>query len=104
MRGFTERLKKGRLALAALGVFAAMTGTAAMTTAAQAYDHGYYDRHDARWERDRRMEEERAREWRLHHYDWRYRYGAPAYYAPSYYVPPPVYYGEPRVGFGVTIR
>ena len=106
MRGLTDRLKKGRVALAVLGLVTALGGSLAVMPAAQARDHDY-DRRDwrhERWERERwaRIQEERARErWR-----WEHRFDRPAYYyGPSYYAPPPAYsYGQPSVGFGFTIR
>ena len=120
MRGFTERLRKGRLALAVIGVVAAVTGTAAFTTVAQARDHGRnernWDRHDrrdhhgrwnhhGRWERERwhRIQEARAREWRRYNY-WHDDYGRRLYYAPSYYAPPAYYYDQPSVSFGLSFR
>ncbi len=117
MRGFTERLKKGRLALAVFGVVAALTGTVGFTDTAQARDHygrDYRDhrgRPDYRWERDRRLYEMRMRDWRRYNY-WRDDYGRRFYYAPTYYAPPPVYYAppprgyyaEPGVSFGLSFR
>jgi hypothetical protein len=110
MRGFMDRLKKGRGVLVALGALAAIAGTSVVTATpakadgwrGQHWDRGHHRGDWNRWERDRwrRIEAQRWREAR-----WRDRYyNGPRYYYPPAYYAPPVYYSEPGVSLGFTFR
>ncbi len=109
MTGLIDRLKKGRVALVALGALAVIAGTSVITaTPAKAddwrehrWDRGRHNGDWNRWERERwrRMQAERWREER-----WRDRYYGPRYYYPPAYYAPPVYYSEPGISLGFNFR
>jgi hypothetical protein len=107
MRGFSW-LKKGRVALAAVGLATGLAGMTLAAGGASADDHGWRGGHERHFDRGDHWRGDHGRWDHGHYYRGDWGWGYPGYYAPrayyvpdAYYPPPPAYYYGPAPGLSL---